>query len=158
MRKTVRVLSEQGPRERLARAISTLPPSAQRALREVAAREDLPLVAGTWVTRDGGCLVANVVAALTCCDPKPVDGQAGERESVTLDLRILELLPELGSRDLNRLIVAWDEAAMQKGRVDDAALRRLLRVALLRAGAAGAEAPARTDPAVLTAAAAPAAR
>ena len=154
MRKTVRALSEQGPQERLARAIAVLPAPAQRALCTVAAREDLPLVAGTWTSGDGGCLVANVVTALSAGAPP-----TAEEEPVTLDLRILDLIPELGSRDLNHLIVAWDEAAMQKGRVDDAALRGLLRTALHRAGVADPVQAPPTDPVeVRTALAALAAR
>lgn len=132
MRKTVRLFSEVGPEERLGRAISHLPPSARRALVEVAGREDLPLVAGSWATADGGCLVANVVRTL---QPEQ-DGS--ER---TLDLLVLELLPELSSRDLNHLIVAWDEAAAQEGRSSDGALRRLLRGALARAGESATPGP-----------------
>ena len=124
MRKTVRVFSSAGPEERLAGAIASLPPSARRALAEVADREDLPLVAGSWGTDSGGCLVANVVRAAGAVDA----------ENSTLDLRVLELFPELSSRDLNHLIVAWDEAADQEGRNGDPALRRLLRGALARAG------------------------
>ena len=152
MRKTVRALSEQGPQERLARAIAGLPAPAQRALCTVAAREDLPLVAGTWTSRDGGCLVANVVAALSAGASPAAEDEPVTPDLSTLDLRVLDLIPELGSRDLNRLIVAWDEAAMQKGRVGDAALRGLLRTALRRAGLAGAEAPA-ADPVEVRAAA-----
>jgi hypothetical protein len=128
MRKTVRLFSEIGPEERLGRAVALVPPSAQRALAEVAEREDLPLVAGSWQDGHGGCLVANVIRAIG--RPQDDDGFA------TLDLRVLELLPELSSRDLNRLIVAWDEAAAQEGRVSDPALRRLLRGALAWAGVA----------------------
>lgn len=125
MRKTVRLFSETGPEERLGRAVAQLPASAQRALAHVAERNDLPLVAGTWEADGGGCLVANVVAALSApSDPA----------SQTLDLRVLALLPELSSRDLNRLIVAWDEAAAQEGRSGDPALRRLLRGGLAWAG------------------------
>jgi hypothetical protein len=61
----------------------------------------------------------------------------------TLDLRILELIPELSSRDLNRLIVAWDEAALQDGSTTDAGLRRLLRTGLAAAGVEPAAHPAR---------------
>ena len=122
MRATVRRLSQVGPEERLANAIRDLPPSAQRALRDVADREDLPLVAGDWGADGGGCLVANVVRAC---------GVRDHRE-VTLDLQVLELFPELSSRDLNHLIVAWDEAALEEGRNGDPALRRLLRGALAR--------------------------
>jgi hypothetical protein len=136
MRKTVRLFSEVGPEERLGAAIAQLPASARRALAMVADREDLPLTAGTWRSDDGGCLVANVVRVLA------VDA---ERDQRTLDLRILELMPELSSLDLNRLIVAWDEAATQEGRTSDGALRRLLRGALTRAGVA-AETPPRRAP------------
>ena len=127
MRKTVRLFSEIGPEERVARAIEPLPTAAKLALAEVANREDLPLVAGSWATDDGGCLVANVVQA------SGILAQTDEAD-MTLDLRVLELFPELSSRDLNRLIVAWDEAALQEGRNGDGALRRLLRGALARAG------------------------
>lgn len=131
MRKTVRLFSQVGPEERLGRAIASLPTSAQQALLEVADREDLPLIAGSWQEGDAGCLVANVVAAVAsgpygCADSPGSDA--------TLDLRILELFPELSSRDLNHLIVAWDEAAAQEGRGGDPALRRLLRGGLARAG------------------------
>jgi hypothetical protein len=125
MRKTVRLFSQVGPEERLARAISELPPAARHALRDVAEREDLPLTAGDWSDDGGGCLVANVVQAF---------GAAEEDEQRTLDVRVLDLFPELSSRDLNHLIVAWDEAAAQEGRAGDPALRRLLRGALARAG------------------------
>lgn len=119
MRKTVRLMSSVGPEERLGRAIAELPASVRQALRDVADREDLPLVAGAWRDGGGGCLVANVVATL---EPESTDE--------TLDLRILRLVPELSSRELNRLIVTWDEAAEQEGRDGDGALRRLLRGAL----------------------------
>jgi hypothetical protein len=131
MRKTVRLFREIGPEERLSAAIAQLPGSAQGALEEVAAREDLPLVAGSWHADGGGCLVANVVRVMAA-DP--------EDHHVTLDLRVLHLFPELSSLDLNRLIVAWDEAAVQEGRSNDAALRRLLRSALARAGVGNATA------------------
>ena len=125
MRKTVRLMSHVGPEQRLSNAIATLPRSAQVALLNVADREDLPLVAGAWSEDNGGCLVANVV--------RSASGGTDERDT-TLDLRVLELFPEMSSRDLNHLIVAWDEAATQEGRHGDAALRRLLRGALARAG------------------------
>jgi hypothetical protein len=118
VRRTVRVFSEQGPEQRLGRAIAALPASARTALATVADREDLPLVAGSWEDGSAGCLVANVVRAMA----------AGEGDAHgTLDVRVLDLLPELSSRDLNRLIVAWDEAAEHEGRRTDAALCRLLR-------------------------------
>ena len=120
MRKTVRLFTQISPEERLGRAVQSLPRSVQLALVEVADREDLPLVSGTWHTDSGGCLVANVVRSLAASED-------AENADLTLDLRVLELLPELSSRDLNHLIVAWDEAATQEGRTTDAALRRLLR-------------------------------
>lgn len=123
MRRSVRVLSELAAEERLGRAIWTLPVQARQALAEVVDREDLPLVAGTWQTESGGCLVANVVSA-RCAGTGPASPHT------TLDVRVLELIPELSSRDLNRLVVAWDEAASQQGRASDAVLRRLLRGAL----------------------------
>ncbi len=138
MRKTVRLFSETGPEERLGNAIAQLPASARRALAQVADREDLPLVAGSWATDSGGCLVANVVRSLS--------GDAPTDSDLTLDLRVLELLPELSSRDLNRLIVAWDEAAAQEGRSGDGALRRLLRGALARAGEPAEPAPVELRP------------
>lgn len=130
MRRSVRAHSSVNVGERLARAIGQLPPRAQQALADVADREDLPLVAGAWQRDTGGCLVANVVGML---------GAEVPAEQQTLDLRVLDLIPELSSRDLNRLIVAWDEAALQvtPGRADDAGLRRLLRTALARAGVTG---------------------
>lgn len=128
MRKAVRLLSEVGPEERLGRAVAQLPPTAQAALVAVAERDDLPLVAGSWTSGSGGCLVTNVVTTLA-----PATAGASEQ---TLDLRILGLIPELSSRDLNRLIVAWDEAADQEGRTGDGALRRLLRGGLAWAGVA----------------------
>lgn len=128
VRKTRRLFSQVGPEERLAAAISELPPAAKRALSDVADRSDLPLIAGSWDSDDAGCLVANVVRAAA------VGTAADDR---TLDLRVLDLFPEMSSRDLNRLIVAWDEAALQEGRNSDPALRRLLRGALARAGVRG---------------------
>lgn len=125
MRKTQRLFSQVGPEERVAQAIATLPPSARRALAEVADREDLRLVAGSWDSGGGGCLVANILR---------VAGPDGSDEHRTLDIRMLELFPEMSSRDLNRLIVAWDEAALQEGKDNDGALRRLLRGALAQAG------------------------
>lgn len=126
MRRSVRAHSHVDGEARLARAVAGLPEPARRALATVADREDLPLVAGAWQRGDGGCLVANVVGAL---------GGADQAQAGTLDVRVLELLPELSSRDLNRLIVAWDEAALGLVRGDDPALRGLLRRALGRAGA-----------------------
>ena len=125
MRKTQRLFSQVGPEERVAQAIATLPVAARRALADVADREDLPLVAGSWAEDDGGCLVANVVR---------LGGRDAADDERTLDIRVLDLFPEMSSRDLNRLIVAWDEAALQEGKDNDGALRRLLRGALARAG------------------------
>ncbi len=125
MRKTARRFSQIGPEERLAQAIAELPPTAKRALSDVADREDLPLVAGSWDSDGAGCLVANVVRAAAA---------EADTDDRTLDIRVLDLFPEMSSRDLNRLIVAWDEAALQEGRNSDPALRRLLRGALARAG------------------------
>lgn len=127
MRKSVRRNAGVGPEARLAAAIERMPPAVQRALVAIADREDLPLVAGSWQHGDGGCLVANVVRVISAGDDRAGDGR-------TMDLRILDAIPEMSSVDLNRLIVAWDTAAMQEGRAGDAALRRLLRGALARAG------------------------
>jgi hypothetical protein len=121
----VRPYTTMSAEERLGRSLATLPAEAQHALAVVAARDDLPLVAGVWTGGGGGCLVANVVASAA---------GAADASDVTLDLRVLELIPELSSRDLNRLIVAWDEAAMADGGETDADLRRLLRGALAVAG------------------------
>lgn len=129
MRRSVRVYADVGPEARLASAIATLSPQAQDALVVIADREDLPLVAGAWGDDHGGCLVSNVVAALT--QQAPAGQTAGDR---TVDMRLLDLLPEISSRDLNRLVVAWDEAAMQERTATDPTLRRLLRGALARAG------------------------
>lgn len=136
MRKTRRLFSQIGPEERLAQAISALPPSAKRALSDVADRDDLPLVAGSWDSDGAGCLVANVVRA------GAADSTTDDR---TLDVRVLDLFPEMSSRDLNLLIVAWDEAALQEGRNSDPALRRLLRGALARAGVASESAVTLAD-------------
>lgn len=126
MRKTVRLFSAVGPTERLGRAIASLPPGVRATLRTVAGRGDLPLVAGSWHGDDSGCLVANAVA---CAAVDDVDDS--ER---TLDLRMLDAFPEMSSRDLNLLIVAWDEAAAQAAAEGDGDLRALLRAALCWAG------------------------
>ena len=115
------------PTARLARAVVRLPARAVGALEEVASREDVPLVAGSWQDGPAGCLVANVLAVT-----------ASEEDERTLDLRILEAVPELSSRDLNRLVVAWDEAAAEARAETDAELRTLLRDALAIAARAGA--------------------
>lgn len=134
MRKTVRLMSEVGPEERLGRAVAQLPAPAQAALAAVVERDDLPLVAGSWTSGAGGCLVANAVTALSPAVGRSGPGATEGAADQTLDLRILELIPELSSRDLNRVIVAWDEAADQEGRTSDGALRRLLRGGLAWAG------------------------
>lgn len=111
------------PVDRLAGALATLPERARAALADVAARTDLPLTAGSWSEDGAGCLVANVVAA---------HGAAAGASS--LDVRLLELFPELSSRDLNRLIVAWDEAAAEADAEADGDLRSLLANALAAVG------------------------
>jgi hypothetical protein len=124
MRKTVRLFSALGPTERLGRAIAALPVGVQRTLREVAGRRDLALAAGSWRDDDGGCLVANAVACLG----------ATTDEERTLDLRMLDAFPQMSSRDLNLLIVAWDEAATQAAASSDDDLRSLLSSGLAWAG------------------------
>lgn len=123
MRKTVRVFAAVGPGERLGRAIAAVPRPVQRTLSEVAARHDLPLASGSWEDSDGGCLVANAVMCVGSTD-----------EERTLDLLMLDAFPEMSSRDLNMLIVAWDEAAAQADATDDVELRALLRQGLAWAG------------------------
>ncbi|HEX6256679.1 MAG TPA: hypothetical protein VFZ70_12820 [Euzebyales bacterium] len=125
MRKTVRLFSTVGPAARLGTAIASLPVSVQRALAEVAERTDLALVAGSWSDDDGGCLVANVVRSTA-----PSHSSADR----TLDLRMLDAFPQMSSRDLNLLIVAWDEAAAQAVAASDDDLRSLLRSGLAWAG------------------------
>jgi hypothetical protein len=120
------LFSAVGPAERLGRAIASLPPGVQSTLGTVATRDDLPLIAGSWHGDDSGCLVANAVA---CAAVDAVD----ETER-TLDLRMLDAFPEMSSRDLNLLIVAWDEAAAQAAADADVDLRALLRAALCWAG------------------------
>lgn len=136
MRKTVRLFSAVGPTQRLGEAIAALPHPVQRALVEVADRADLALVAGSWHDDAGGCLVANAVACVA--GPDAHDASTGER---TLDLRMLDAFPQMSSRDLNLLIVAWDEAAAQAAATTDAELRDLLRGGLRRAGVAVEAAP-----------------
>ncbi len=113
------------PADRLARAIAPLPIAARDALARVAERTDLPLVSGSWHDGSAGCLVANVLAEH---DPTSADA--------TLDVRMLDAFPELSSRDLNRLIVAWDEAAAEADASGDAELRALLLAALDRVATA----------------------
>ena len=125
MRRTVRVFAAVGPTERLGRAIAGMPPAVQRTLAQVAARTDLTLAAGSWEDGDGGCLVANAVACV---------GAPGDTR--TLDLRMLETFPQMSSRDLNTLIVAWDEATAQAAVAGDAGMRDLLCRALAWAGVA----------------------
>jgi hypothetical protein len=136
MRKTVRLFSTVGPAERLGTAIASLPGPVQRALAEVAERTDLALVAGSWSDDDAGCLVANVVRSAA---PSQT---AADR---TLDLRMLDAFPQMSSRDLNQLIVAWDEAAAQAAAETDDDLRSLLRSGLAWAGGALVEARRRPD-------------
>lgn len=123
MRKTVRLFSALGPTERLGRAIASLPSPVQRTLQEVARRRDLPLAAGSWRGDDGGCLVANAVACVGVTD-----------DQKTLDPRMLDAFPQMSSRDLNLLIVAWDEAAAQAAASADDDLRALLWSGLAWAG------------------------
>ena len=136
MRRTVRLMSEVSAVDRLAAAVDRLPPRARGALAEVADRTDLPLVAGAWNGSGSGCLVANTVAAVEA-DTRGHDTRGHD----TLELRLLDLFPELSSRQLNRLIVAWDEAALQEAVPahgdQDAPLRRLLRDALARCDLGG---------------------
>ncbi len=136
MRKTVRLFSAVGPAERLGRAIVTLPTGVQRTLADVAGRDDLPLVAGSWTGDDSGCLVANAVACVDAADEGYGEAGLGRRsdEDRTLDLRMLDAFPQLSSRDLNMLIVAWDESAAQAAATTDAQLRALLRSGLTWAG------------------------
>lgn len=138
MRKTVRLLSTVGPAERLGRAIVTLPPQVQHTLAQVADRDDLPLVAGSWHDDASGCLVANALRCLALGGGATTDhaGVGGEDERVerTLDLRMLDAFPQLSSRDMNHLIVAWDEAAAQAAAETDVELRALLRAGLTWAG------------------------
>lgn len=136
MRKTVRLFSAIGPSERLGQVIAGLPPAVQRTLADVAGRADLPLAAGSWRDDHGGCLVANAVACVdgrTSSEPASASAGDGDR---TLDLRMLDAFPQMSSRDLNALIVAWDEAAAQAAVTDDAGLRALLTAGLVRAGVA----------------------
>jgi hypothetical protein len=120
MRRTVRLFAAVGPVERLGRAIATMPAPVQRTLAQVARRTDLRLASGSWQDDGGGCLVANAVA----CVGDPTDRR-------TLDLRMLEAFPQMSSRDLNTLIVAWDEAAAQANVTDDEGLRALLHAGLV---------------------------
>lgn len=129
MRETVQLFGESGPQERLGAMIAQLPVPAQQALQEVAGREDLPLIAGSWQIDDGGCLLANIVR-IACPDahqpPALTPRPAGPLP-----------IPRAVQPDLNRLIVAWDEAAAHihaHREEGDAALRRLLRGALACAG------------------------
>ncbi len=142
MRKTVRLFSAIGPAERLGRAIATLPAPVQRTLIEVAGREDLPLVAGSWTGDDSGCLVANAVACIGAAAGGDGPGSDGGSDAErTLDLRMLDAFPQLSSRDLNLLIVAWDESAAQAAATTDAQLRALLWSGLAWAGLDSAAPP-----------------
>lgn len=128
MRRTVRVFAAVGPAERLGAAISAMPSAVVGVLVDVAARTDLPLAAGTWGDDDAGCLVANAVACVARA------GQGHDGDERTLDLRMLDAFPQMSSRDLNSLIVAWDEASAQAAATDDAAMRALLLQGLAWAG------------------------
>lgn len=128
MRKAVRVFAAVGPTERLGTAIASMPAPVRRTLAEVATRTDLRLAAGSWEDDGGGCLVANAVACVGTPDDR--DGQQPD----TLDLRMLDAFPQMSSRDLNTLIVAWDEATAQADATDDRAMRELLRKGLAWAG------------------------
>lgn len=145
MRKTVRLLSTVGPAERLGRAIVTLPPPVQHTLAQVADREDLPLVAGSWHDHASGCLVANALRCLALGGGGTIDEvrARGDEDGVdrTLDLRMLDAFPQLSSRDMNLLIVAWDEAAAQAAAGTDVQLRALLRAGLAWAGVGPAAPP-----------------
>jgi hypothetical protein len=125
MRRTVRLFAAVGPADRLGRAIAAMPGPVQRTLAEVACRTDLQLASGSWQEDGGGCLVTNAVACV---------GDPNDRR--TLDLRMLDAFPQMSSRDLNHLIVAWDEAAAQADVVDDVGLRVLLHRGLAWAGVA----------------------
>lgn len=153
MRRTVRLLSAVGPAERLGRTIAGLPDGVRRTLVDVATRDDLPLVAGSWQDDGSGCLVANAVACVARAD----DGDKPDR---TLDLRMLDAFPQMSSRDLNLLIVSWDEAAAQATAATDGDLRALLWSALVWAGVDIAAPPpgGRGDGAATTAVAAAADR
>lgn len=135
MRRTVRIFATVGPVERLGTAIAAMPGPVQRTLAEVAGRTELRLVSGSWHDDAGGCLVANAIA----CVGDPEDPR-------TLDLQMLEAFPQMSSRDLNSLIVAWDEATVQAGVADDAGMRDLLRRGLTLAGVRLAEQPAVAAP------------
>lgn len=143
-----------GPTERLGTAIAAMPPAVRRTLAVVATRDDLPLASGSWRDDGAGCLVANAVA---CVAPPDERGQAR-----TLDLRMLDAFPQMSSRDLNTLIVAWDEATAQARSDDDLDMRELLRDGLAWAGVptetpapSGDGAGADTTPTLATAGSAP---
>lgn len=132
MRKAVRLFSALGPAERLGRVIATLPAGVQRTLAEVAARDDLALTAGSWHDDASGCLVAN---AVVCAGGTAVAQPGVPADGIrTLDLRMLDAFPQLSSRDMNLLIVAWDEAAAQEAATADRQLRALLHAGLTWAG------------------------
>ncbi|CAN5887221.1 hypothetical protein BH23ACT10_BH23ACT10_04260 [soil metagenome] len=135
MRKTVRLLSALGPVERLGRVVATLPAGVRRTLADVAERDDLALTAGSWHDDVSGCLVANAVVCVggTAGDDHDAEGVTADGRR-TLDLRMLDAFPQLSSRDMNLLIVAWDEAAAQAAASTDAQLRALLRSGLTWAG------------------------
>ena len=149
MRRSVRALSDTSPSQRLAATIAELPPVVGTHLVAVASRTDLPLAAGSWRDGDSGCLVANVVATVTGPQADAPRSEV-DADGRTLDLQVLDAVPQMSSRDLNALVVAWDEAADAARATDDAALRELLRAALVRAGRYDA-APVTPDSVVRTA-------
>lgn len=128
MRRTVRVFAAVGPAQRLGTAIASMPAPVRHTLADVADRADLRLTAGSWEDGRGGCLVANAVACVDAAGDGPGDHPG------TLDLRMLDAFPQMSSRDLNTLIVAWDEATAQAGATDDASMRALLHKGLAWAG------------------------
>lgn len=134
MRKTSRVFAAVGPAERLGTAIRAMPPAVVDVLAAVAARTDLPLASGTWGDDAAGCLVANAVACAAGVEQGRRDGEVRADGERTLDLRMLDAFPQMSSRDLNTLIVAWDEATVQAAATDDRQMRGLLRRALAWTG------------------------
>lgn len=132
MRRTVRVFAAVGPTERLGTAIAAMPVPVRDVLAAVAARDDLALAAGTWGDDGSGCLVANAVACVALAHR--LAGHDDPTDTRTLDVRMLDAFPQMSSRDLNTLIVAWDEATTQAAATDDPAMRALLRKGLAWAG------------------------
>lgn len=147
MRKTSRVFAAIGPAERLGTAIGSMPPAVVDVLVEVATRTGLRLAAGTWGDDSAGCLVANAVACAAGVERHRDNGKDGATgDERTLDLRMLDAFPQMSSRDLNTLIVAWDDATAQAAATDDADMRALLRRALTWAGVTVADATTPAPP------------